>query len=246
VLLKPADLKVSQRIIFNQCRLEAEVIAKGIIRFNSKDADFIYSKGMMPLPPYIKRPPDEQDNLYYQTVFARRPGAVASPTAGLHFSEALLSCIKNKGVALAYLTLEINYATFNPVKTENILKHKMYSEYFEISESLLSLVRKIKLTGKRVVAVGTTSCRALETVAGLFNDSLVCLHGYKGWTELFIYPGYQFKIIDSLLTNFHLPRTTLFILVCAFAGKDLIMQAYKEAIACGYRFYSYGDAMLII
>lgn len=246
VLLRPAGLKVNQRIIFNQDRLEAEVIAKGVVRFNTKDTDLIYSKGMMPLPPYIKRAPQEEDNLYYQTVFARRPGAVASPTAGLHFTEALISQVEDKGIVLAYLTLEVNYATFNPVKTEDILKHKMYSEYFEINQSVFSLIKKTKLAGRRVVAVGTTSCRALETVADFLDDPLVSHRGYQGRTELFIYPGYQFKIADSLLTNFHLPRTTLFILVCAFAGRDLIMQAYQEAITAGYRFYSYGDAMLIV
>ncbi len=238
MLCRPSDIKLNEKIIFDEGGLQATLIEKGLIRFNTPDLDYIYSKGLMPLPPYIKRQPREEDEVYYQTVFAKSKGAVASPTAGLHFTRKLLSQIRQMGAELAYITLHINYATFKPVRQQDILNHRMYSEYYEVSKSSLDLIDRTKAENKRVFAVGTTSCRVLETVA----DSL----RYKGWTDLFIYPGYDFKIVDCLLTNFHLPRSTLLILVCAFAGRDLVMQAYEEAIRKRYRFYSYGDAMLII
>jgi len=237
-LLKPSDLKRGAQIDFDSGSLKATVIDKKILRFNTTDADFIYSKGVMPLPPYIKRLPDKSDSERYQTVFARSPGAVAAPTAGLHFTQKLLSRIKAKGIKIAFVTLHINYATFNPVKENDISKHKMYQEYYRISQETLKQIKKTKESTGRIFCVGTTSVRVLETFAKTAD--------YEGYTDLFIYLGYQFKLVDCLLTNFHLPRTTLLMLVSAFAGRENILSVYNEAIKERYRFYSYGDAMLII
>lgn len=247
VLSRPSNIKPNEKLIFDEGHLEATLVEKGLLRFNTPDSDYIYSKGLIPLPPYIKRLPTQADEIDYQTVYAKTKGAVASPTAGLHFTKEMLSNITQKGVKLVYLTLHINYATFKPVKEDNISRHKMYKEYYEISKSTLDLIDRTRRKNKKVFAVGTTSCRLLETVAGLSTDTLGRNRSkYRGWTDLFIYPGYDFKLVDCLLTNFHLPRTTLLILVCAFAGRDLTMEAYQEAIYRKYRFYSYGDAMLII
>ncbi len=245
-LIRPQDMRINEKIIFDEGSLEATLIDKGLVRFNTQDSDYIYSKGLMPLPPYIKRLPEKSDGIYYQTVFAKSKGAVASPTAGLHFTEGLLSTIKKKGINLAYITLHINYATFKPVKEQDILRHKMYREYFEVKKAVLGLIDKTKKENKKLFAVGTTTCRAVETAAGLSKERLRSFVKYKGWTDLYIYPGYKFKTVACLITNFHLPRTTLFILVCAFAGRDLMFKVYQEAIDKKYRFYSYGDAMLII
>lgn len=237
VLVKPANLKEGQEIVFEDNQLSARLIERGIIRFNTSDPEFIYSQGHIPLPPYIKRPPEKADESDYQTVFAKKQGAIASPTAGLHFTEELLSKIKEKNIQTSYVTLHINYATFKPIKEENLLKHKMYKEYYETDQSFLELLKNTKKHNKRIFAVGTTSCRVLETIP---NCPL------KGWTDIFIYPGHNFKNVDCLLTNFHLPKTTLLVLVSAFAGSELIKRAYKEAVDNKYRFYSYGDAMLIV
>jgi len=246
VLLKPSRLKPGQRINFNGGSLQATVIDRNTLRFDSADADYIYEKGLIPLPPYIKREPSEEDFYRYQTVFAREPGAVAAPTAGLHFTPDLLSKITAKGVKTVSVTLHINYATFNPVKEDDISRHKMYKEYYRMGKDDFSLVRQRKQSGSKIVCVGTTSARVLETLAGLKADKRSAGGDYRGYTDLFIYPGYSFKIVDRLLTNFHLPRSTLLMLVSAFAGADNIKRAYAEAIKQGYRFYSYGDAMLII
>lgn len=245
-LLKPSDIKPGHRIYFDDDFLEAAVIDKGILCFNTADIDYIYSKGVMPLPPYIKRLPEKLDIERYQTIFAKRPGAVAAPTAGLHFTKGLLSKIKAKGVGIAFVTLHINYATFNPVKEEDISKHKMYKEYYQISKHTLDLIRRAKESKGEIVCVGTTSVRVLETLANLIMDHGPTASNYEGYTDLFIYPGYKFKMVDHLLTNFHLPRTTLLMLVSAFAGRDNIMRVYREAIKQRYRFLSFGDAMLII
>lgn len=236
-LIKPARIKLNEKIIFNSNEISGIVTAKNEITFSTQDINTIYSLGQMPLPPYIKRNPKDLDNDYYQTVYAQQEGAVAAPTAGLHFTEDLIRKIKSLGVNIAYITLHVGYATFNPVKSEDITQHKMEEEYFRIGQDSLDLIEKAHLEKTRIFAVGTTSCRALETLA---------LGRKEGKTDLFIYPGYKFKMTDCLLTNFHLPRTSLFILVCAFAGEKLIKKVYQEAIDRRYRFYSYGDAMLII
>jgi S-adenosylmethionine:tRNA ribosyltransferase-isomerase len=237
-LIKPARLKPGEKIIFNGGRILGKLTAKNEISFNTKDIESIYSLGMMPLPPYIKRSPLEIDNDYYQTVYAKVEGAIASPTAGLHFTEDLMGNLEAKGTNIAYVTLHVGVGTFKPVKVSDITRHKMEPEYFKIQDRTLDLIEEAQKNKKPIFTVGSTSLRVLETYAAYGIRS--------GYTDLFIYPGYKFKMAHCLLTNFHLPRTTLFILVCAFAGERLIKKAYQEAINQKYRFYSYGDAMLII
>ena len=197
--------------------------------------------GRMPLPPYIDRDVEDLDLDRYQTVYAAREGAVAAPTAGLHFDEALLKKIEAKGIQFAYVTLHVGSGTFQPVRCENIEEHKMHSEYIEVNAEVCNQIRKAKSQGGRIIAVGTTAVRCLET-ASLSNN---WVEPYFGDTEIFIYPGYQFKMVDAMITNFHLPESTLIMLVSAFLGKDKTLKAYQEAIAKQYRFFSYGDAMLI-
>jgi len=194
--------------------------------------------GEVPLPPYIKRKPEESDRERYQTVYAKKDGSTASPTAGLHFTDEALSGISSMGVGLNYVTLHVSYGTFAPVKVEDIERHKMHSEYYEISGDTRRAVDEAKAAGGRVVAVGTTSCRVLEGSAISGKES--------GWTDIFIYPPYTFKSVDMLLTNFHLPKSTLIMLVSAFAGREFIMEAYHEAVKEKYRLFSYGDCMLIL
>ena len=197
--------------------------------------------GHMPLPPYIDREDEVADQDRYQTVFGQREGAVAAPTAGLHFTEQLLAQIDAKGVRRATVTLHVGAGTFQPVRADNIEEHVMHSEYVEVSEAVCAAVRAARQRGGRVVAIGTTAVRSLETASRETGS----IQPFYGDTDIFIYPGYRFRSVDALLTNFHLPESTLLMLVCAFAGKALIMQAYAEAIAEGYRFFSYGDAMFI-
>jgi S-adenosylmethionine:tRNA ribosyltransferase-isomerase len=212
---------------------------KAIVKIHSKDIKSDLEKyGHVPLPPYIEREDEEKDKDYYQTVFAEKEGSVASPTAGLHFTKELLEKIKEKGVNTAYITLHVGLGTFKPVKTEDITKHKMHEEYFTIPKETLEMIKKTKENKKSVVAVGTTVVRALETY-GKFGKT-------EGFTDIFIYPPYEFKIVDKLITNFHLPKSTLLMLVSAFADRDFILRAYNEAIKEKYRFFSYGDAMLIV
>jgi S-adenosylmethionine:tRNA ribosyltransferase-isomerase len=196
----------------------------------------------IPLPPYIKGKVDERD---YQTVYARKPAALAAPTAGLHFSKRHLKSLRKLGIVTAYLTLNVGLGTFLPIRTQKVEDHKMFSEDFEIPARTAQLVNENKLLKRRVIAVGTTTVRALETAAVWENDRYLLKPG-SSRTDLFILPGYQFKIVDALITNFHLPKSTLLALVFAFAGEELIKKAYREAIKLGYRFYSFGDAMLII
>ncbi len=198
--------------------------------------------GTVPLPPYIRRAPVEEDRVRYQTVFARRPGAVAAPTAGLHFTEMLLQAIRDTGVRTAYVTLHVGPGTFKPVACEDIRKHRMDPEWFELSADAAQAVNEARARGGRIVAVGSTSVRVLETAARRGWP----LRAETGETALFIYPGYAFTAVDALLTNFHLPKSTLFMLVCAFAGRERMLEAYRAAAAEQYRFYSYGDAMLIL
>jgi S-adenosylmethionine:tRNA ribosyltransferase-isomerase len=198
--------------------------------------------GLTPLPPYIKRPPEKADDARYQTVFAQRPGAVAAPTAGLHFTEKLLSEIEGMGVVVRRITLHTGPGTFLPVRAENIEDHRMHAEHYSIDPVVFSDIMEAKKKGGRVIAVGSTSTRTLETAASAGFDT----PKLTGDTALFIYPGYEFKIVDAILTNFHLPKSTLIMLVSAFAGRESVLKAYAEAVAERYRFFSYGDAMLIL
>jgi len=212
--------------------------AKRIVRFADRDVLKKLEKiGHIPLPPYIKRPDEPLDQEYYQTVYARRPGSVASPTAGLHFTKPLIASLKRAGHRFAQVTLHVNYGTFKPVETENIVDHPMHEEHYVITPAVAANIKSAKQIGRNVVAVGTTSCRTLEAYArtGKLADA----------TRLFLYPGQDFRVVDVLITNFHLPRSTLLMLVSAFGGLKLIRKAYAEAIREKYRFYSYGDAMII-
>ncbi|ALZ75973.1 tRNA preQ1(34) S-adenosylmethionine ribosyltransferase-isomerase QueA [Rheinheimera sp. F8] len=202
--------------------------------------------GHMPLPPYIDRPDAASDRERYQTVYNAKPGAVAAPTAGLHFDEPLLAALKAKGVEFAFVTLHVGAGTFQPVRVDNILEHQMHAEYIEVPPEVVAAVEACKARGNRVIAVGTTSVRSLESAAQFAIKAGQPLQPYYGDTQIFIYPGYQFAVIDGLITNFHLPESTLIMLVSALCSRDIIMQAYQEAIAQQYRFYSYGDAMLIL
>jgi S-adenosylmethionine:tRNA ribosyltransferase-isomerase len=199
--------------------------------------------GRVPLPPYIDRPDEAIDRELYQTVFAEKEGAVASPTAGLHFDQELLGALEKKGVGTAFVTLHVSYGTFQPVEAEDLSKHQMYEEEFEVTPEAAQKIRRALKEGRRIVACGTTVARVLETVGAGSGSSL---QPTRGKTSLFIYPPYEFKMVHALITNFHLPRTTLLMLVSAFAGREEILQAYAEAVRRRYRFYSYGDAMLIL
>ena len=196
--------------------------------------------GQMPLPPYIKE--ELKDAERYQTVYAETPGSAAAPTAGLHFTPELLDQLDKKGVRRAIITLHVGLGTFRPVKVENIEDHEMHAEYCEIDETAAAIINETRKNGKRVIAVGTTSCRTLESRAE--EDGTVA--PYSGWTNAFIYPGYSFKCLDGLITNFHLPESTLIMLVSALVGRENVLAAYREAVACKYRFFSFGDSMLIM
>lgn len=238
-LVRPARLRLSEIISFSAegARIRGELTAKNEITFYAEGLKDIYAQGVMPLPPYIKREPQKSDNTYYQTVYSRRDGSIAAPTAGLHFTRDLMRKMQASGINIAYITLHIGYSTFKPVKCEDITRHTMEPEHFRIPEATARLIDKTRSSGGRIFNVGTTTLRAMETYASGVKE---------GDTGLFIYPGYKFKLTDCFLTNFHLPRTTLFMLACAFAKDGLIKQAYQQAIDRKYRFYSYGDAMLII
>ncbi len=196
--------------------------------------------GQMPLPPYITEKLEDQER--YQTVYSNELGSAAAPTAGLHFTNELMDKIRAKGVKIAYVTLHVGLGTFRPVKVEDVTKHKMHSEHYEVPEETARIIKETKESGKRVISVGTTSCRTLESVATQYGEVKAC----DGWTDIFIYPGYEFKVLDGLITNFHLPESTLIMLVSAFAGYDNIMNAYKVAVSEKYRFFSFGDAMAIL
>jgi len=195
--------------------------------------------GEMPLPPYIAETLEDKER--YQTVYAKNKGSAAAPTAGLHFTKDLLKSIEDKGVKIAYITLHVGLGTFRPVKVENILDHHMHSEYFSISEEAADIINSTRANGGKIISVGTTSIRTLETVANENGFIKAC----SGWTDIFIYPGYKFKIVDRLITNFHLPESTLLMLVSAFSTREIVLNAYKEAVKEKYRFFSFGDAMLI-
>ena len=253
-LVKPGKrLKIGSKVVFGDGKLTGKVLEKledgeQIIEFEAQGDfwDIVHNLGEVPLPPYIN-PPSElrthnsELNKRYQTIYAKKDGASAAPTAGLHFTPELLKKIKAKGVNVVYLTLHTGLATFRPVWTENIEEHRMHSEYFEIPRETIEAVQK----AARVIAVGTTSVRALETG---YPDNRTVPAGRQvtGSSDLFIYPGYKFKVVDAMITNFHWPRSTLIMLVSAFAGKDFIMMAYQKAINEKYRFFSFGDAMMIM
>ncbi len=208
---------------------------------------FLQKNGQMPLPPYIHRAVETEDAQRYQTVYSRHAGAVAAPTAGLHFDEDLLQTLATRGIRQTFVTLHVGAGTFQPVKSEDIRQHKMHKEWLSISAETCDLVNQTRAAGKRVIAVGTTSVRCLETAACATDDfHQTGLRPYSGDTDIFIYPGYRFRVVDGLITNFHLPESTLLMLVSAFAGKALIGQAYRHAIEQRYRFFSYGDAMLLL
>jgi S-adenosylmethionine:tRNA ribosyltransferase-isomerase len=222
---------------------------KRIIKFECK-GDFyklLLKYGAMPLPPYIKNTPlsEKEIRKKYQTIYAKNLGAAAAPTAGLHFTKELIKKLKNKGVQFGYLTLHVNAGTFLPVKEDNIKNHKMYKEYYKLPRKLVSQIKNTKEKGKKIIVCGTTTLRALETI---FKDGMKINKKavLEGNTDIFIYPGYKFKIVDSLITNFHLPRSTLLLLVCAFASRKMILNAYEEAKKNNFRFFSFGDAMLIL
>uniref|UniRef100_A0A7C2Z6E9 S-adenosylmethionine:tRNA ribosyltransferase-isomerase n=1 Tax=Hydrogenobacter sp. TaxID=2152829 RepID=A0A7C2Z6E9_9AQUI len=193
--------------------------------------------GKIPIPPYLRRGEEPIDRVYYQTVFAQIEGSVAAPTASLHFSEELLKRLVEYGIKKAFITLHVSYGTFKPVKVDEVELHRVDPEYVMVPKETIKLIKETKEKGKRVVAVGTTVVRALETAG---------FEPFEGWTELYIYPGYSFKVVDAFITNFHLPRSSLLFLVCAFGGREFILRAYQEAIKERYRFYSYGDGMLIL
>jgi len=237
-LIKGKNLREGTKLIFKD--IEGKIIKrdrKFVVEFNVEDMRaYLEKHGEMPLPPYIKKELKEKNR--YQTIYARKEGSVAAPTAGLHFSKELLNEIRKKGINIAPITLHVSIGTFAPVRSQDITKHKMEAEYFEISKESAEIINKTK--GK-VIAVGTTVVKALESSSR--NGEVVPLHG---WSDLFIYPPYEFKSpIKALITNFHLPKSTLLMLVCAFAGRERIFKAYRQAIAEKYRFYSFGDAMLI-
>lgn len=247
-LIKPAKrAKVSTKITFGDGRLEAVVekeLEHGgrIIRF-SYDGIFLEileSLGEMPLPPYIKERLEDPDR--YQTVYAKENGSAAAPTAGLHFTPELLKKIADKGVKLVYLTLHVGLGTFRPVSVDNIADHEMHSEFYRLTEEAAAQLNDVRANGGKIVAVGTTSIRTLETIGTKFDGDI---KADSGWTSIFITPGYQFKVVQAFSTNFHLPKSTLVMLVSAFAGRDLTLEAYQHAIDERYRFFSFGDAMFL-
>jgi S-adenosylmethionine:tRNA ribosyltransferase-isomerase len=237
--------KVGAKLIL-EGTAEVEMVARHDSLFELKflseksALDVLEAVGHMPLPPYIDREDQLEDRERYQTVYSKTPGAVAAPTAGLHFDEALMKALQDKGVNLAFVTLHVGAGTFQPVKVDNVLEHTMHSEYIDVSEEVCQQVLATKAAGKRVIAVGTTSVRCLESAS--VSGSIVPT---QGDTQIFIYPGYQWKTVDALVTNFHLPESTLIMLVSALAGKENVMNAYDEAVKEQYRFFSYGDAMFV-
>lgn len=241
-LLRPRHrLKSGEKIFLNGGSVSVEIKDKdqGLVCFNRKNTAALLNKiGHMPLPPYIKREDTSEDFTDYQTVYAKRQGSVAAPTAGLHFTRELLVELKAAGHTLTPVTLHVNQATFKPVKTPDITQHPMHEEEYAVSKRSWTSIHRAKTRGGKIVAVGTTSCRVLETLG--------CGAGLKGGTDIFIYPGHTFRMTDILITNFHLPCTTLLMLVHAFGGMELMRRAYQEAIAREYRFYSYGDGMMIL
>ena len=247
VILKPGrKAKPGARFVFGGGKLTAEVLrtvndGNRIVRFfyDGLFENVLDELGEMPLPHYITEPLKDKER--YQTVYSKHNGSAAAPTAGLHFTKELLAQLEQSGVSLAYVTLHVGLGTFRPVKVDDVENHKMHSEFYVIDEQTANTINQTRANGGRIISVGTTSCRVLETVA----DSSGVVHAGTGWTDIFIYPPYQFKAVDALITNFHLPESTLLMLVSSLAGKEHIFQAYAQAVAQKYRFFSFGDAMLI-
>ena len=247
VLAKPAKrVKVGTEISFGNGELKAicdEIGEEGIRIITFKYSGIFYEildkLGSMPLPPYIHEKLKDKDR--YQTVYAKNLGSAAAPTAGLHFTNELLKKIQDKGIKICYVTLHVGLGTFRPVNVEDITKHKMHSEFYQMNKEVADTLNEAKIKGKRIVSVGTTSTRVLETIINKFDH----FEETSGWTNIFIYPGYQFKAVGAQITNFHLPKSTLIMLVSAFATKDIILNAYNEAVKNNYRFFSFGDSMLI-
>ena len=246
-LVKPARrIKEGTVVSFGDGKLKATCVfvgEEGIRHFTfSYEGIFLEvleELGTMPLPPYIHEQLEDQSR--YQTVYAREVGSAAAPTAGLHFTKELLKKIEDKGVHIAYITLHVGLGTFRPVSVDKVEEHEMHSEFYQMTKEVAELLTETKKNGKRIISVGTTSTRTLETIMSLYHEFREC----SGWTDIFIYPGYQFKAIDCLVTNFHLPESTLMMLISAFAGRDMIMNAYQIAVEQEYRFFSFGDSMLI-
>lgn len=247
-LVKPGKkLRAGSVIVFSD---ELKAVINEVGEMGARTLTFEYSGifqeildrlGEMPLPPYIKETLDDRER--YQTVYAKHEGSAAAPTAGLHFTDELLDQIRAKGVHVGFITLHVGLGTFRPMSVDVVEDHVMHEEYYSLSQETADLINQTKERGNKVFAVGTTSCRTLETVGSKFEDGI--LQESSGWTSIFIYPGYSFKVIDGMLTNFHLPKSTLVMLVSALAGREHIMRAYEEAIKEKYRFFSFGDAMLI-
>ncbi|MGX0083135.1 tRNA preQ1(34) S-adenosylmethionine ribosyltransferase-isomerase QueA [Staphylococcus hominis] len=248
VLLKPAKrIKVGNTLSFGNGKIIAECIKEldqggRIMRLHFEGIleERLDELGEMPLPPYIKERLDDPDR--YQTVYAKENGSAAAPTAGLHFTDELLQKIKDKGVNIAFITLHVGLGTFRPVSVEDINDHEMHSEYYQMTKETADILNKTKENGHRIISVGTTSTRTLETIRRDHEQFVAT----SGWTDIFIYPGFEYKAIDGLITNFHLPKSTLVMLVSAFSSREYILNAYKEAVKLKYRFFSFGDAMLII
>ncbi len=246
-LVRPGKkLRPGAKVIFGDGLLKGEIT--DVLDEGNREIHFIYDGifeeildqlGQMPLPPYITH--ELKDKNRYQTVYAKYDGSAAAPTAGLHFTKELLQKVKDKGVQIAEVTLHVGLGTFRPVKVENVLDHHMHSEYYQITQEAADLINQTKANGKRVISVGTTSTRTLESAA----DENGLVKAQSGWTQIFIYPGYQFKVIDCLITNFHLPESTLVMLVSALAGREHVLAAYEKAVEERYRFFSFGDAMFI-
>ncbi len=247
VLVRPGKrVKKGNIVKFGAGKLTAEIIdytdfGGRIVEFkyDGNFEEILQELGEMPLPPYINRKLEEPER--YQTVYASKKGSAAAPTAGLHFTPELLNAIKEKGIKIASVTLHVGLGTFRPVHTEDIEEHEMHAEYYEIAPEVAEMIKDTKKAGKRVIAIGTTVTRTLESAATDRNK----IEASRGWTDIFIYPDYEFKIIDALITNFHLPKSTLIMMISAFAGKEKIMKAYQVAVEKGYRFFSLGDAMYI-
>ncbi|KXZ39421.1 S-adenosylmethionine:tRNA ribosyltransferase-isomerase [Alkalithermobacter thermoalcaliphilus JW-YL-7 = DSM 7308] len=247
VLVKPGKrAKVGTEFSFGDGKLRAKVLDIGsegsrIVKFEYKGVfeEILDELGNMPLPPYITETLEDKER--YQTVYSKHEGSAAAPTAGLHFTNELIEKIKEKGVQIAFITLHVGLGTFRPVKVEDITQHKMHSEFYMIQQEEAEKINRAKMNGKKVIAVGTTSCRTLESAV----DENGILKAKNGWTDIFIYPGYEFKIVDALITNFHLPESTLIMLVSALCGKENILNAYNVAVKERYRFFSFGDAMFI-
>ena len=245
-LTKPAKrvkvgtvIKFSDKLSAKCTSIGEEGIRHFELIYNGILYEILDELGEMPLPPYIHEKLEDKDR--YQTVYAKNVGSAAAPTAGLHFTEDLLKRIEEKGVKVLYVTLHVGLGTFRPVNVEDVTKHKMHSEYYQMSDNVAQELNKAKLEGRRIISVGTTSTRTLETIISLYGDFRECC----GNTEIFIYPGYEFKAIDALITNFHLPKSTLIMLISALAGKENVMKAYAEAVEEKYRFFSFGDSMFI-